>query len=375
MAVCIELRTTCPKCGLPVPVNALVAEVPCPTCDHAVQLGGALWHEVISEAAGLATGDKNGGQTALEIGATLTKALASPACPACGEVLALGAEPPGDEPAWIACGCGSGVAVRPFPRALVASAEPFFTHLAGEEPALVAVAAPPRQGGSAEAVLFTCPGCGRAIAVDAASNRIVQCDGCRKSAYLPDDLWKWLHPVNVTERWYVWVDEERLQGYRMWRRTNARADVWLMLASLGGVVLLGGLMLFAVNEMEVPRETATVASAIGYVGLAVSAVVGAVIRRPVQGPTQRRLSAKLHAIVLLVATVLTASIVVAFGPPRTAAERERWRAAAIRCCETVHVPRDQCEQNVAGTKTVSEARGLYELYKHRAETRELRCEP
>jgi uncharacterized Zn finger protein (UPF0148 family) len=48
MAISIELRTTCPKCGNPVPVNALVTEVPCPSCEHAVPLGGALWNEVLS---------------------------------------------------------------------------------------------------------------------------------------------------------------------------------------------------------------------------------------------------------------------------------------------------------------------------------------
>jgi predicted RNA-binding Zn-ribbon protein involved in translation (DUF1610 family) len=289
--------------------------------------------------------------------------------------MAIGGELPADGPEWIACGCGAGVAVRSLPRQLVARAEAFFTHLIGEDPALVGVTAPSRVDGRTEDVLFPCPHCGDSIPVNAASNRIVKCHACSTSAYLPDDLWKHLHPIRVAERWYAWVDEARLQRYWTRRSTLDRAGTWSAVAGLFSLVLFGGLILFGVDEDEVSRETAMLVTGFGYAGLVLAALIGQLVRRSVQEAAERRASVKTLAIILGLVTAGTARIVILNNPRRQLLERARWQAAAIRCCESYARSRDVCATTVNGAKSVREAHGLYDFYKGMAAKAERTCEP
>jgi len=206
MAISVELRTTCPKCGNPVPVNALVPEVHCPTCEHAFPFTADAWHQAFSAFAPVAVGDTDGGPLTLENGATLTRAASAPRCGDCDADLPVTSELLAGKPTLIRCACGASASVRELPRDLLPGAESYFTHLIGEDPAqlgIVSGAAPD----AAEPVIFPCPHCGGSLPVDG-TERVVKCSYCETSAYLPDDLWRRLHPVKTIERWYAWVDHE-----------------------------------------------------------------------------------------------------------------------------------------------------------------------
>src|SRR5258708_39741314 len=50
---------------------------------------------------------------------------------------------------------------------------------------------------------MTCPQCGGALHIPADTNRTTTCQFCSVDFYLPDDLWRRLHPVKVVEPWCV----------------------------------------------------------------------------------------------------------------------------------------------------------------------------
>lgn len=59
---------------------------------------------------------------------------------------------------------------------------------------------------SVRPVAFTCPLCAGVLRVDG-SARVVTCEYCTGSIYLPDDLWHAFHPVHRVRTWYLLVDE------------------------------------------------------------------------------------------------------------------------------------------------------------------------
>ncbi|MDX1957914.1 MAG: hypothetical protein SFU98_05035 [Leptospiraceae bacterium] len=52
-------------------------------------------------------------------------------------------------------------------------------------------------------VVFTCPSCGGSLKVDGRT-RIIECEYCSSSVFLPDPLWLRFHPANLTRRLYLY---------------------------------------------------------------------------------------------------------------------------------------------------------------------------
>ncbi|APR77365.1 Hypothetical protein A7982_02712 [Minicystis rosea] len=306
MAVSVELRTTCPKCGNPVPVNGLVPEVLCPSCEHVLLLSAELWHEALSGLAAVATGSSTGGQTLLGVGTTLTQESSAPRCAECGAELAVEGILAPEEPAWIDCTCGARVAVRKLPRDLVPHAASFITLLIGEDPSQLSMPAPGSVTAASEPVFFPCPHCGGTLPIDG-SARIVKCSYCCTNAYLPDDLWRRIHPVKTVARWYAWVDAallgehgareqaeaERVRGVEEVKR---RASTWSTVAGFGVVAILCGLVISldtCLPRQEQARESGPVTVAlltIGYVATVVGMLASARIKKAVQSSQQQAAS-------------------------------------------------------------------------------------
>ncbi len=61
-----------------------------------------------------------------------------------------------------------------------------------------------KQADGIQPVLFSCLSCGGALSVDG-TTRILECNYCKNSSYIPDGLWLKFHPVSMVKRWYlVW---------------------------------------------------------------------------------------------------------------------------------------------------------------------------
>ncbi|MCX5742221.1 MAG: hypothetical protein NT062_06975 [Proteobacteria bacterium] len=170
----VRLAYTCPECGGPVPLNRVAADVFCHHCLSSLDAGdawpanllGRCWDEP---------------PTAWEIGkrrrSIHLKLSVKP------EVERLGTLP-------------AGLSVRATD-AFTDSVFPGVLRLHGEVEAVIRGA----MTAASQPLLFACLGCGAGLKVDG-SARVVACDYCHESCFLPDDLWLRMHPV-TRRRWLV----------------------------------------------------------------------------------------------------------------------------------------------------------------------------
>lgn len=84
-------------------------------------------------------------------------------------------------------------------------------------------------------ITMACPSCGGALSFTAESSRTAACGFCDASVYIPDGLWRQLHPVKTAKEWNLIVQTTPEQ-----LREAGRGAV--VSSVLGGFVLLGGLL-------------------------------------------------------------------------------------------------------------------------------------
>ncbi len=184
------LRTDCPTCAAPVPVNGPEAAVVCGGCGHVVPIPGGLVRELLDDfeagwpkppGAGLALRGANHWRWT-------TRPARAPACPACGEVLRVDAEAEGT----LTCSCGATVAVAPVPGPLAASVPSAQRVFRFQEPPPVGAPG-----------TVSCPQCGANVALAAADDRLARCGHCEAQVTVPPEVWRALHPVRAVHPWTV----------------------------------------------------------------------------------------------------------------------------------------------------------------------------
>ncbi|HST60584.1 MAG TPA: hypothetical protein VLK84_17930, partial [Longimicrobium sp.] len=198
--VSVQLRTSCSRCGSPLPLNAMVPRLACPACSAQNDLDDEFWLSILADGdLGTCTILTSGREISLDVEKT------GPACRECGAGIpkedALAAADAGS----VACrACGARALVRVPPPAFVLSG---IALLVGEDPLQVPAAGATLevQPATAQPIAFNCPTCGGVLQVDG-SARVVKCGYCQGAAYLPDGLWHVFHPVPVTRPWYLVTD-------------------------------------------------------------------------------------------------------------------------------------------------------------------------
>ncbi len=71
---------------------------------------------------------------------------------------------------------------------------------------------------STKPVVMSCPQCAGALSVSARSERIMECLYCNSEVYVPDAIWKRLHPVRKTEEWFVCFEGKNIKQLQSERR-------------------------------------------------------------------------------------------------------------------------------------------------------------
>jgi hypothetical protein len=124
----------------------------------------------------------------------------TPKCTGCHEPLDLAAYQPGMT-GELACKCGQTMTTCPVPDWLH-EVEPKATQLfnvaipdAAPAPTVATAAARP--------VSFGCPDCGANSKVTSESPRVLECLYCKVDLFIPDALWRALHPVKKRGAWYI----------------------------------------------------------------------------------------------------------------------------------------------------------------------------
>lgn len=213
----IELHFDCGRCENPVHVNAMVSQVPCSQCDHVTTLEWSQWQSLLEDSFEEIPDYERGrgGRTqTLAAAGPNTDLLYARFVPYCFECKtdfdadALTNARVDD----VACSnCDAHWHARA-PSPEIERHFPQIRYLFAEDPKLIPDAfghrpeAKTSTPGGAKPVVFACPACGGGLKVDG-SDRMVPCSHCDSSVYLPDDLWRRLHPVSTKRRWFIWWDE------------------------------------------------------------------------------------------------------------------------------------------------------------------------
>lgn len=222
----VRVTLDCPECAAPIPVNGLVDQVLCAACQSVVSLEGRLgWERILTYQKTepcmehrilvntkrvkamdyfLAFGPQGGDlyrkwrQVLLEVDA------APPACTECRAPLdpdALGREAAAEGPEVDAfCpGCGAAIPMRVPSREERGLIHSQCVAIVGETAPRGDLSEPE----TSEQVLFSCLGCGAPANVDATVPRILRCEYCEATSYLPDALWLRLHPAQRKRPFYL----------------------------------------------------------------------------------------------------------------------------------------------------------------------------
>ena len=199
----LRLSIDCPSCRNPLPIGGLYAEVGCTRCGDAVDLRPA-WPQLFGPrqqawALGFEDDQVESVQRPAVHHASYSFGRQLPRCPGCQAALPVPLLTEGAAAGGIACPqCSAAVAVRAadaFAREIVPEAV-LLVGEGGDGRALVPASAP---------VVFACMSCSGALRVDGTA-RVVSCQYCQADNYLPDGLWRTLHPVPKVEPFTVLIE-------------------------------------------------------------------------------------------------------------------------------------------------------------------------
>jgi ribosomal protein L37AE/L43A len=207
-SVCFEIKTKCNSCGNPLVVNAAVTDIYCKSCNNVNNISEENWTSLLEDAVKEGPGlSENEGQTSTvfmgQFQFSTMYGNQKARCEKCKEPVPEEKIAGFTEVGIYKCAkCDNDVSVRPAPGFLTAKF-PQVKYLVAEDENMLAKNdkgyEPPN---NVKPVIFTCPSCGGALKVDG-SDRMMECEFCKNTIYLPDDLWFRLHPPKVIERWYL----------------------------------------------------------------------------------------------------------------------------------------------------------------------------
>lgn len=195
-SVSLRLSVKCNHCATAVPLNGPTQLAHCDNC-----LKDSPLTQVPEELALAAEGYK-------QLGSSYSSSLYSnpdPECSKCDTAVPIaqylnfvGAT------ATIPCpSCGTGCPTYPAP-AWLKERLPGALQIFGGDPQTAK-----EEGGlvvdmpvlTAQPVVMTCPSCTGALTITAENERTTNCPYCQISVFLPDELWKRMHPARTMQRW------------------------------------------------------------------------------------------------------------------------------------------------------------------------------
>lgn len=196
----------CTECGESIPLDGPAQEISCAACGSVVTIPATFWNgalafrEYVAEFA-LAEGQTRGSSTSSgELRMYVRWGPQRPVCSDCDAPLDLTEVRPGHD-GDVRCTCGHATPTFPAPEWLRA-VEPKAMQLFGVPRAATGVAVAPSPTAT-RPVQFACTVCGAGLRITSESKRLFTCTYCDSDLYLPDALWRALHPVQKRRAWWV----------------------------------------------------------------------------------------------------------------------------------------------------------------------------
>lgn len=200
-----KVQIDCDDCGNPVPIDGPCHQAECPSCLSKAELNAGFWGDVINDLRKeYRTLDWDYGsrtQTLGEFNLKMTYARQVPKCRECRLPLPLETIVVGFDGPMTCVKCGTVNHTRPAPdwfKKLFGDARQLFCVPAvegGEQPVSDPTALRP--------VLMACMNCGGKLEVTHESARILNCEYCDSDHWLPEQLWRRMHPAKKKTPWYV----------------------------------------------------------------------------------------------------------------------------------------------------------------------------
>lgn len=214
----VKARSTCSACGQPLPLSCLGSTTSCPYCFAEQSIPTDLWTKVLRQLDEVAERPGWSDEGTVTSGARrLTYEIdhAPPSCEKCDQPFALDSLEPGVSRNFACVACGDPASTEPVPgwaRRGVSSARQVVTvnpkpELGGD----VTLTADP---GAPKLIAMACPRCGGGLEITTQSQRLFACRFCTAEVYLPDEIWRRLHPIRRVEAIYVGFEGPSLRQLR-----------------------------------------------------------------------------------------------------------------------------------------------------------------
>lgn len=286
--VMTSLLQGCPHCGAALPVNGLVTNIKCPSCLNQVTIAQSLWTRVLGKCNPDALVDKkvlNGEAMVVSDETTSTsmritaQVLPCAVCSDCGKMLSPISQPlSSGQHSFVCPSCKKQVLFAPITPAVNLRGA-VITHYAGADiNTSSAQSSIPIQTSGQAPIVMACPNCSASLQITSDSQRTTPCRYCQAMVYLPDDLWRQLHPVKAAKPWtfLVYMSPETVKNIGAEKRRWNLVIVplfslfWVGGLSLGiiqflrtrhlfaagvlGLVMLGIVALFASFLLDIAKE-------------------------------------------------------------------------------------------------------------------------
>ncbi len=212
IGVSIKASITCPDCESSVPLNALIPSIECPSCGAVLDLSVDVWKTVLDDAIEEAPFTEEGmGSSTSVFGSynySMVRGRLQPRYQGTKEEIEDDIILAGLKNSYVTHPeSGEKTSVRELPP-LYRNEFAGVVALIGEESSLI-----PGENmedaievtNSSHPVAFACPQCGGNLMVSG-EQRLETCKYCETRVYLPDDLWRILHPIKTKRTWYLLCD-------------------------------------------------------------------------------------------------------------------------------------------------------------------------
>jgi DNA-directed RNA polymerase subunit RPC12/RpoP len=205
----IEANTPCSRCGQPIPLEGPDRKATCPHCQTVDDIPQKTWADIlfrVDEALARMQGGQRRSETVGAMGGGRTVRFTiqqgRPRCHACQAELAEDGRSVGREGPVPCQGCGA-----------ESFGAPIKGRITGQSTAkwIWRKSRPGAAGGARvdvnqeapRPVVFQCPKCAGGLEATAKSERVMRCRYCEAEVFIPDELWRRLHPVRKAEPFWV----------------------------------------------------------------------------------------------------------------------------------------------------------------------------
>jgi ribosomal protein S27AE len=193
--VAVELRTECPKCGSPLPLDGLDLEVVCGSCSSEIEVERSVfaaaldscYTDIYHRGRGVMR-EEHAERDGRDV--HWTRGPGGPPCDVCGAEL----RPAADGSKLVCAEHGEQGAIEPAPE--------WLRHVDFTIEGFVPPRAVGGDEGQAQKVATRCANCGSSLLADGVK-RTVECTYCSTINVLPEDVWRALHPARAPRRFWV----------------------------------------------------------------------------------------------------------------------------------------------------------------------------